>query len=100
MIPLAERCVNRNLSVRDVEAAVKAANKLYGQEQQDGEAEEIGVQVDYIHSLETRFTSFTGRRCKISATKNKKMFLLEYRDNEDLEELLKKLAGAGIFEDY
>ena len=100
MVPLAERCVNRNLSVRDVEAAVKAANKLYGQEQQEGEAEEAGVQVDYIHSLETRFTNFTGRRCKISATKNKKTFQLEYRDNEDLEELLKKLAGAGIFEDY
>lgn len=100
MIPLAERCVNRNLSVRDVEAAVKAANKLYGQEQQENEAEEVGVQVDYIHSLETRFTNFTGRRCKISATKNKKTFQLEYRDNEDLEELLKKLAGAGIFEDY
>lgn len=100
MIPLAERCVNRNLSVRDVEAAVKAANKLYGQEQQENEIEEVGVQVDYIHSLETRFTNFTGRRCKISATKNKKTFQLEYRDNEDLEELLKKLAGAGIFDDY
>ncbi|MBE6709821.1 MAG: ParB/RepB/Spo0J family partition protein [Clostridia bacterium] len=100
MVPLAERCVNRNLSVRDVEAAVKAANKLYGQEQQETEAEEVGVQVDYIHSLETRFTNFTGRRCKISAAKNKKMFQLEYRDNEDLEELLKKLAGAGIFDDY
>ena len=100
MVPLAERCVNRTLSVRDVEAAVKAANKLYGQEQQETEAEEVGVQVDYIHSLETRFTNFTGRRCKISAAKNKKMFQLEYRDNEDLEELLKKLAGAGIFDDY
>ena len=100
MVPLAERCVNRNLSVRDVEAAVKAANKLYGQEQQETEAEEVGVQVDYIHSLETRFTNFTGRRCKISAAKNKKTFQLEYRDNEDLEELLKKLAGAGIFDDY
>jgi len=100
MIPLAERCVNRNLSVRDVEAAVKAANKLYGLEQQEGESEDTGVQVDYIHSLETRFTNFTGRRCKISTAKNKKMFQLEYRDNEDLEELLKKLAGAGIFEDY
>ncbi|MBO5258612.1 MAG: ParB/RepB/Spo0J family partition protein [Clostridia bacterium] len=100
MVPLAERCVNRNLSVRDVEAAVKAATKLYGQEQQETEAEEVGVQVDYIHSLETRFTNFTGRRCKISAAKNKKMFQLEYRDNEDLEELLKKLAGAGIFDDY
>lgn len=101
MIPLAERCVNRNLSVRDVEAAVKAANKAYGQElAEDAEEEESGVKVDYIHSLETRFTNFTGRRCKISTTKNKKMFQLEYRDNEDLEDLLKKLAGAGIFEDY
>jgi len=100
MIPLAERCVNRNLSVRDVEAAVKAANKAYGLELPDAEEEESGVKVDYIHSLETRFTNFTGRRCKISTSKNKKMFQLEYRDNEDLEDLLKKLAGAGIFEDY
>lgn len=102
MIPLAERCVNRNLSVRDVEAAVKAANKAYGQEtdaENEADADD-GVKVDYIHSLETRFTNFTGRRCKISATKNKKTFQLEYRDNEDLEDLLKKLAGAGIFEDY
>ena len=89
-----------NLSVRDVEAAVKAANKAYGQEIADAEEEESGVKVDYIHSLETRFTNFTGRRCKISTSKNKKMFQLEYRDNEDLEDLLKKLAGAGIFEDY
>lgn len=100
MIPLAERCVNRNLSVRDAEAAVRAANKAYGQELADAEEEESGVKVDYIHSLETRFTNFTGRRCKISTSKNKKMFQLEYRDNEDLEDLLKKLAGAGIFEDY
>lgn len=100
MIPLAERCVNRNLSVRDVEAAVRAANKAYVQEAEDNEEEDSGVKVDYIHALETRFTDFTGRRCKISATKSKKMFQLEYRDNEDLEDLLKKLAGAGIFEDY
>lgn len=103
MIPLAERCVNRNLSVRDVEAAVKAANKAYNSEIADAENDDDddgGVKVDYIHSLETRFTSFTGRRCRISTTKNKKMFQLEYRDNEDLEELLKKLAGDGIFEDY
>lgn len=101
MVPLAERCVNRNLSVRDVEAAVKAANKAYGQDHTDEPDEaDSGVKVDYIHALETRFTEFTGRRCKISASKNKKMFQLEYRDNEDLEDLLKKLAGAGIFDNY
>ena len=99
MVPLAERCVNRNLSVRDVEAAVKAANKAYSHETDDAD-EDTGVKVDYIHALESRFTEFTGRRCKISTSKNKKMFQLEYRDNEDLEELLKKLAGAGIFDNY
>ena len=99
MVPLAERCVNRNLSVRDVEAAVKAANKAYSHETDDTD-EDTGVKVDYIHALESRFTEFTGRRCKISTSKNKKMFQLEYRDNEDLEELLKKLAGAGIFDNY
>ena len=99
MVPLAERCVNRNLSVRDVEAAVKAANKAYNHETDDAD-EDTGVKVDYIHALESRFTEFTGRRCKISTSKNKKMFQLEYRDNEDLEELLKKLAGAGIFDNY
>ncbi len=100
MIPLAERCVNRNLSVRDVEAAVKLANKAYGQTLEAEDEADAGVKVDYIHTLEERFTKFTGRRCKISATKNKKTFQLEYRDNEDLEELLKTLAGAEIFEDY
>ena len=58
------------------------------------------MKVDYIHALETRFTDFTGRRCRISSSKNKKMFQLEYRDNEDLEEILKKLAGAGIFDEF
>lgn len=106
LLPLAERCVNRNLSVRDVEAAVKAANAAYAAQESanagtaEADTAEGGVKVDYIHALETRFTSFTGRRCRISASKNKKIFQLEYRDNEDLEELLKKLAGDELFENY
>ncbi len=106
LLPLAERCVNRNLSVRDVEAAVKSANAAYAAQESanadtaETDTAEGGVKVDYIHALETRFTSFTGRRCRISASKNKKIFQLEYRDNEDLEELLKKLAGDELFEEY
>lgn len=106
LLPLAERCVNRNLSVRDVEAAVKSANAAYAAQESanadtaETDTAEGGVKVDYIHALETRFTSFTGRRCRISASKNKKTFQLEYRDNEDLEELLKKLAGDELFEEY
>lgn len=106
LLPLAERCVNRNLSVRDVEAAVKSANAAYAAQESantdtaETDTAEGGIKVDYIHALETRFTSFTGRRCRISASKNKKIFQLEYRDNEDLEELLKKLAGDELFEEY
>lgn len=99
MVTLAQRCVNRNLSVRDVEAAVKAANRLYARSLEVGLEDET-VTVDYFQSLESRFTNMTGRRCKITETKNKKTFQLEYKDNEDLEEILKKLAGNGIFDEY
>ncbi len=99
MVTLAQRCVNRNLSVRDVEAAVKAANRLYARSLEVG-LEDEPVTVDYFQSLESRFTNMTGRRCKITETKNKKTFQLEYKDNEDLEEILKKLAGNGIFDEY
>ncbi|MBQ4354122.1 MAG: ParB/RepB/Spo0J family partition protein [Clostridia bacterium] len=99
IIPLAERCVNRNLSVRDVEAAVKQANRLY-LKSLEADEEENELTVDYFQSLETRFTNFTGRRCKIVESKNKKTFQLEYRDNEDLEDILKKLAGDNLFDAY
>ncbi|MBE6542506.1 MAG: ParB/RepB/Spo0J family partition protein [Ruminococcaceae bacterium] len=103
IVPLAERCVMRNLSVRDVEAAVKLANKKLAEEMAQAERDEAEadeVKVDYFAELETRFTNFTGRRCKITSTKNSKTFQIEYKDNEDLEELLKKLAGDGILDNF
>lgn len=102
MIPLAERCVSRNLSVRELEAVVKAANRETERlekakkeaEEAEGIDRESEVRVDYHASLESRFTEATGRRCKITETKNRKTFQIEYRDNEDLCELLEKLAGS------
>ena len=44
--------------------------------------------------------SCTGRQCKITETRNKKIFQVEYRDNEDLEELLKHLAGSDFLDNY
>ena len=76
IVPLAQRCVNRNLSVRDVEAAVRAANRnLAKAEEAVTDAEPVSV--DYIASLEERFRSVTGRRCKITDTKNKKTFQID-----------------------
>lgn len=99
IVPLAQRCVNRNLSVRDVEAAVRNANKNLAKSMEAVEEAE-SVSVDYIASLEERFLSVTGRRCKISETKNKKTFQIEYRDNEDLESILKAIAGDDILDQF
>ncbi len=102
IVPLANRCVSRNLSVREMEQVVKQANRLYAKQQEQSEAEEAeqSVQVDYFASLANRFTSVTGRQCKITETRNKKIFQVEYRDNEDLEELLKHLAGSDFLDNY
>ncbi len=93
MLPLAERCVNRNLSVRELEASVKSANRETERRNKEAEETENKLNVDYYASLESKFTESTGRRCKITDTKNKKTFQIEYRDNEDLCELLELLAG-------
>ena len=100
IIPMAQRCINRNLSVRDVEAAVKLANRELARAMEEEVQTPAPVTVNYIRTLEQRFTDVTGRQCKITDTKNKKVFQLEYRDSEDLEELLKKLAGADLLDDY
>lgn len=102
IVPLANRCVSRNLSVREMEQVVKQANRLYAKQQEQSETEETeeSVQVDYFASLANRFTSVTGRQCKITETRNKKIFQVEYRDNEDLEELLKHLAGSDFLDNY
>ncbi len=104
IVPLAKRCVSRNLSVREVEQVVKQANRAYAaalaEAERAADGEEAPVQVDYFSSLENRFTSATGRQCKITETRNKKIFQVEYHDNEDLEVLLKSLAGADFLENY
>lgn len=91
---LAEKCVSQGLSVRELESLVKKCNRLTAEtgDVTDKDRAEP-VRVDYFSSLENRFTSATGRRVKITETRNKKILQLEYRDYEDLEELLCSLAG-------
>lgn len=101
IIPLANRCVSRNLSVREMEQLVKQANRAYTRQLEQLEEDTTeSVQVDYFASLANRFTSVTGRQCKITETRNKKIFQVEYRDNEDLEDLLKHLAGNDFLDNY
>lgn len=91
---LAEKCVSQGLSVRELESLVKKCNRLTAETGDVTDKDRVEpVRVDYFSSLENRFTSATGRRVKITETRNKKILQLEYRDYEDLEELLCSLAG-------
>ena len=91
---LVEKCVSQGLSVRELESLVKKCNRLTAETGDVTDKDRVEpVRVDYFSSLENRFTSATGRRVKITETRNKKILQLEYRDYEDLEELLCSLAG-------
>lgn len=98
MLPLAEKAVNRNLSVREVESAVKTANRAYLAEMRAAGGDENGVRVDYLAELETRATSMIGRRLRIQTGKRRKIISIEYQNDADLEELLLKICGEGIIE--
>ena len=87
--PLAEKIIVRNLSVRETEAAVKAANKRLTEEPEEPKV----TTVDYIADLESRVSSSLGRRCKIFNTAKKKTIQLEFTDNDDLQALLYTLCG-------
>lgn len=96
MFALANRAVLRNLSVREVEAAVKAANR--NRKAEITPADDTVVRVDYLAELEKRATSLIGRRVAIQSGKRKKILTVEYQTNEDLEELLLRLCGNEIIE--
>ena len=83
-----------------LEDAVRRENKNSAKEQKEA-AETEEVKVNYLRAIEERFTGITGRRCKIADKKRGvKTITLEYRDDGDLEELLKKLAGDDVFKDF
>ena len=96
MLPLANKIIKRNLSVRETEAAVKRENRQLAQGDDSPVIE--GVTVNYIEELERRVTSITGKRVRIISGKGRHVVQIEYADNGDLEELLERICGSKITE--
>ena len=94
IILLAKRTVERSLSVREVEAAVKRANETAFEEEEEKEHPQIKV---YMKELERKAMSTLGRKVRISRSSKKKIVELSYSDDEDLEALLLALCGNDIF---
>ena len=99
IIEIAANCGLNGWSVRMLEDYVKKLNFREDNEKIKKAMKEAPVKVNYMKVIEERFTGITGRRCRISSSKGVKTFQLEYRDNRDLETILKLLAGDKIFED-
>jgi len=96
MLPLAEKIVEKELSVRDVERTIRLMN--YEPEAvQDEEQSTLTQRKAYMHDLEHRAVTVLGRKVRILKTAKKKVVELAYSDDDDLEELLKSICGSDFF---
>ena len=97
IVKAAEITVARNLSVRALEALVRKLNKQSVETEGDLTSDEIIV--DYVDVLAKKVQSRLGRRIAIKNTGKKHKIEIEYSDENDLEDIIKKLCGADIFDD-
>ena len=97
MVLLAQKTVEKGLSVREVEKMVR---KILA----ENDEEILAVKDDgavqrrvYMRDLERRAMDTLGRKVKINQTAKKKTVELTFDNDSDLEELLTLLCGKGFF---
>ncbi len=99
VLPLAQKIMLRNLSVRETENMVKNANRAYmAAQRSQGLADEDTVRVDYAAELAHRATAAIGRTVQIKAGKRRKILSVEYQNDDDLADLLYRLCGGNIID--
>ena len=97
MLLLANKTVEFDYSVRQLEEEVKKFNKM--KPVVETEEEEPLPIVDYFREMELKIQSHLGRVVKINGSGRKKSVTLFYEDNEDLDELLRSICGDEFLED-
>lgn len=98
MLSLAEMTVERELSVREVEALVRKYNMVPEEIPEAPEDNAAMQRRIYMKDLEDKARTRLGRKVKIHETGRKKTVELTFEDDEDLENLLKTLVGQDIFD--
>ena len=100
MEALAQKIVEKELSVREVENAVKKLNSLPEKVEID-DADELSETVMsriHLRELEKRTRETLGRKVKITNTSKKRVVEITFDSDDDLETLLSRVCGAEIFE--
>ena len=98
MLPLAELTVEKELSVREVEALVRKHNIIPEETVEVPENNAAMQRRIYMKDLEDKARTKLGRKVKIHETGRKKTVELTFEDDEDLENLLKTIVGQDIFD--
>lgn len=101
IVSLAHKIAENNMSVREVEAAVKRLNAIA--EAAEAEAEIAApspykmMARSYMKDLERRSMEALGRKVRILQTSRKRVVELSFDSNDDLEVLLTAICGQQIF---
>ena len=100
MVALAGKIVEKQLSVREVESAVKKLNTLPDLEEiVDSDAVNATVMTKiHLRELEKRTRETLGRKVKIVNNAKKRVVEIAFDSDEDLETLLSRVCGADIFD--
>lgn len=95
MVTLANKIIEKDLSVRDVEKTIRLFN--YEPENAMPQSNEEIQKKSYIKDIERRALSAIGRKVKIVQSPKKKVLEVSYSDDEDLADLLRTLCGKDFF---
>ena len=102
MHPLALKVLENNMSVREVENAVKKLNAISTEEAETEIAAPSPYKMmarSYMRDLERRSMEALGRKVRILQTSRKRVVELTFDDNDDLEVLLSAICGETIFKE-
>lgn len=98
MMPVAQKVITKDLSVRDTEHLVRFYNNKSGHDEEDEETPATQKNV-YMKEIESRAMKSLGRKIRIHMTNRKKTVELTFDSDEDLEALLRQICGDDIFPD-
>ena len=97
IVPLSNRIIAKNLSVRETEALVRRENKAPAEELADIEGS--AQNRVWMQDIERRARETLGRKVKITQNGRKRSIELYYEDDDDMEALLRALCGPDFFKE-
>lgn len=94
---LAQRIADEGLSVRSVEKLVKNILEKSAEKKQEADNESWQR---YAREVSKRLSKRLDRRVRVTATKRSRRVIIDYKDNDDLENVIRLLTGGtGILDE-